>query len=212
MPPLVSVILPTYNRAALLPRAIDSVRGQSLTDWELIVVDDGGTDDTPAVLARYQAMDGRIRAFRQENAGPAAARNAGFVLARGAYIAFLDSDDEYLTDHLLLRAQMLDTQSGVDALHGGVLVADGDPLVPDATDPSRLIHIDACAVGGTFFLRRRLLESGLRWTGGYAEDAALLAALKRRAVVLRVDFPTYVYHRDTPDSRCADQRERSGTG
>ncbi len=91
--PLVSVIIPTYNRARLLPGAIASVLGQTYSQIELIIVDDGSTDETPEVLEQY---GDRIRVLRQANAGPAIARNRGIALATGGIIAFLDSDDEWL--------------------------------------------------------------------------------------------------------------------
>jgi hypothetical protein len=88
--PLFSVIIPTYNRAALLREALDTVFAQTFTDYEVIVVDDGSTDETTSVVSRY---GGRIRFFKQQNQGPGAARNLGIANARGKYIAFLDSDD-----------------------------------------------------------------------------------------------------------------------
>ncbi|MFP5307675.1 MAG: glycosyltransferase, partial [Gammaproteobacteria bacterium] len=93
--PNVSVVLPTFNRARTLPRAIASVLAQGETSLELIVVDDGSTDDTERVVAALQ--DSRVRYVRRSgNGGPAAARNAGLALARGEYIGFQDSDDEWL--------------------------------------------------------------------------------------------------------------------
>lgn len=95
--PTVSVIIPTYNRAALLPRAIESIQAQTFSDWEIILIDDGSTDDTPTVVQRYERELGdRFRAIRQENAGSSAARNCGIDRARGRFLAFLDSDDEFL--------------------------------------------------------------------------------------------------------------------
>ena len=90
--PRFSVIIPTYNRAHVLRDAVDSVLAQSLSDYEILVVDDGSTDDTASLLAQY---GGRIRFVYQENAGPAAARNRGLEMARGRFIAFLDSDDAW---------------------------------------------------------------------------------------------------------------------
>ena len=90
--PLVSVIIPTFNRSALLAAAIDSVRAQTYAPIEIIVVDDGCTDDTSKVLRRSGPG---IRAVRQDNAGPAAARNRGLAHARGEIIMFLDSDVVY---------------------------------------------------------------------------------------------------------------------
>src|SRR5438105_13937181 len=92
--PAVSIILPTYNRAKFLPQALASIRAQQFTDWELIVVDDGSTDDTAAVV-RGLATDitQPVRYVRQENQGPYAARNTGLDHAAGELVAFFDSDD-----------------------------------------------------------------------------------------------------------------------
>jgi glycosyltransferase involved in cell wall biosynthesis len=91
--PLVSVVIPSYNCARYLPEAIESVLGQSLSDLEVIVVDDGSTDDTKQVVSRYLS-DGRLQYVFQENRGaPSAARNRGAALAQGEFIASLDSDD-----------------------------------------------------------------------------------------------------------------------
>ncbi|WP_127792773.1 glycosyltransferase family A protein [Agromyces sp. LHK192] len=89
----VSVILPTYNRARLIERAIGSVLSQTHRELELIVVDDGSTDDTAALVE--QVGDERVSFIRQENAGAPSARNRGVAAARGAWVAFQDSDDEW---------------------------------------------------------------------------------------------------------------------
>ena len=96
--PFFSIILPTYNRAHFLPKAIESVLKQTFEDWELIIVDDGSTDNTKEVVAKYQ--DSRIRYFFQENQERSAARNNGIDQAQGEYVCFLDSDDYYLTEKL----------------------------------------------------------------------------------------------------------------
>lgn len=85
-----SVIIPTYNRSVFLREALDSVFGQTFKDYELIVVDDGSTDETHEVIAGY---GNRVRFYRQENRGPGEARNLGIRNATGEYVAFLDSDD-----------------------------------------------------------------------------------------------------------------------
>jgi hypothetical protein len=90
---LFSVIIPVYNRGEMVKEAIDSVLSQSFRNFELIVVDDGSTDDTPEVLAEY---GDRLKLITQENAGPESARNNGAGAARGEYLAFLDSDDVML--------------------------------------------------------------------------------------------------------------------
>ena len=104
--PRVSVMIPTYNRAALLCDAIDSVFAQSFQDFEIIVVDDGSTDNTREVLVKYGT---RVQYLYSDHAGPARARNLGFEAARGEYLCILDSDDLYYPHKLALQVDHLDT-------------------------------------------------------------------------------------------------------
>ena len=99
--PTVSIIIPTYNRAHLVGRAIESVLNQTYQDFEIIVVDDDSTDNTQKVVNEFQKKDKRIKYIKMNvNKGSAAARNIGIKIARGDYIAFLDSDDEWLPEKL----------------------------------------------------------------------------------------------------------------
>jgi len=101
-PPQVSVIIPTYNRAWCVREAVDSVLGQEFSGFELIVVDDGSSDETPQMLLAYGSA---LRMLRQENRGVSAARNAGIAAARGELIAFLDSDDIWLPGKLARQVE-----------------------------------------------------------------------------------------------------------
>ncbi len=103
--PLVSVIIPTYNRLATVGRAIDSVLAQTYPNLEVIVVDDGSTDDTCARLAGF---GGRIRIIRQANAGPSAARNRGVAEAQGEMVGFLDSDDIWLPEKIQRQIEVME--------------------------------------------------------------------------------------------------------
>lgn len=96
--PLFSIIIPTYNRELLIGRAIDSILDQSFKDFEIIIVDDGSTDNTKKVIKSY--TDPRVKYIYQENAERSAARNNGIKNALGEYICFLDSDDQFKLDHL----------------------------------------------------------------------------------------------------------------
>ena len=98
--PLVSVIVPAYNNAHFLPAAIDSILNQTFDNFELIVVDDGSTDNTQAVLAGF---GDRLRYVRKANGGPSSARNLGIQMARGQLIAFQDADDLWLPEKLALQ-------------------------------------------------------------------------------------------------------------
>jgi len=117
----VSVIIPAYNGAAFLPEAIDSVLAQDYEPLEILVVDDGSTDDTHDVLRPYAP---RIRYFYQENRGPSAARNLGIERARGDLIAFLDADDRWLPGKLAAQVAALGTQSAAALVHTDVLFWD----------------------------------------------------------------------------------------
>jgi glycosyltransferase involved in cell wall biosynthesis len=97
--PAVSVVIAAHNQARWLGEAIESVRAQTFQDWELLVVDDGSTDDTPAVLARY-AADSRVRSIAQARAERSAARNLGIAATSGTFVAFLDADDLWLPEKL----------------------------------------------------------------------------------------------------------------
>ena len=92
--PAFSVIIPTFNRADLLPRCVESVFRQTFGDFEIVVADDGSTDDTRSVVEDFAARDGRIRYVYQENRGAGDARNLGVSVSNGRFIAFIDSDDE----------------------------------------------------------------------------------------------------------------------
>lgn len=98
--PLVTVVMPVLNRATTVLAAIASVRAQTLTNWELVVVDDGSTDATPEVVERIAADDDRIRLVRTEGGGVSRARNVGHRLARGRYVAWLDSDNVWVPHFL----------------------------------------------------------------------------------------------------------------
>jgi glycosyltransferase involved in cell wall biosynthesis len=121
--PLISVILPTRDRARLLPTAIASVAAQTYPHWELLIVDDGSTDDTPAVIAG-QRGDPRIRGFRQAGAGVAAARNLALAQAKGELIAYLDSDNAWRADFLeIAAAHLLDRD--LDLVYAAIEADDG---------------------------------------------------------------------------------------
>jgi len=96
--PFFSVIIPTHNRASLIHLPIESILRQTFTDWELIMVDDGSTDNTKQVIASY--TDARIRYIYQQDLERSAARNNGIAQAKGQYLCFLDDDDYYFPEHL----------------------------------------------------------------------------------------------------------------
>lgn len=118
----ISVIMPTFNRAFTLTRSIDSVLDQSYTNFELIIVDDGSTDDSFDVIRGY-LKDPRVRYIRlSTNKGAQAARNVGIKSATGEYIAFLDSDDEWVPEKLQIQVKKINGATPLRVIHGGAFV------------------------------------------------------------------------------------------
>jgi len=114
----ISIIVPAYNRAWSIERAITSVLHQTSHDWELVIVDDGSTDTTQEVVAKYLS-DSRVRYFKKEHAGVGAARNFGIVQAHNELVTFLDSDDEFVPDairEMQKDAQLLEGQDAVSVV------------------------------------------------------------------------------------------------
>ncbi|WP_416145204.1 glycosyltransferase family 2 protein [Planococcus koreensis] len=136
----ISVIVPVYNVQEYLPKCLDSVIGQTYENLEILLVNDGSTDESAEICDRYARMDGRIHVIHQENQGLAAARNAGLEAAAGMYIGFVDSDDwidldmyeflyrlmhEYRADLAMCRLTEITNTESVDRSTGKLLVCDG---------------------------------------------------------------------------------------
>ncbi|MCC7009108.1 MAG: glycosyltransferase family 2 protein [Acidobacteria bacterium] len=190
-PAAVSILLPTYNRASFLPAAFEAIRAQTHPHWELVIVDDGSTDETGRVVTELTAtMPAPVRYARQENAGPYAARNAALAMAAHPYVAFYDSDDLWLPQHLTDCVQALDANPDVDWVYaacrivhygtGALMSRDtfriGDQPRPflslrhDRRGPLRVIddeRVVACAIRSGLYcglqnsvLRRRVFDDG----------------------------------------------------
>lgn len=122
--PLVSVIMPTYNRARYLADSISSVLKQTYANFELLIIDDGSTDKTKNVVKYFTNKDPRVRYFVNEHSGrPAIPRNFGLKQARGEYLTFLDSDDEYLPEKIVRQMEFLQDE-GLDVVGVGGIIVD----------------------------------------------------------------------------------------
>lgn len=165
---LASVIIPCYNSSAYLAEAIDSALAQTYPAKEIIVVDDGSTDASAAIMAGYGT---RIRVVRQHNAGLPAARNAGILASSGEWLAFLDADDWWDADFLLKTAQALESSGAVLAYTGwqnvGAPPPYHEPYVPEDYEQSRpskaarLIRSTGWPVHAALTRRDTLVEAGL---------------------------------------------------
>ena len=158
--PVVSVILPVFNRAVTLGRCVESVRAQTFTDWEIVAVDDGSSDNSVERLEHF--ADPRVRVLRHEhNRGPAAARNTALAAARGEYFALLDSDDEWLPGKLAAQLERLRTCDLCGCEYW--LVEDGVERrmrLPEPPSWAEVLHT-RCELGNgtTLLLPRRVAEA-----------------------------------------------------
>ncbi len=204
----ISVIIPVYNRASLIGSTLDSLRTQTLPPKEIVVVDDGSTDDTPGMVERYAGKfpEAGLRLVRQENAGPSAARNRGLALAQGDLLAWCDADDLWLPRKLEKQVQRL----GEDPQAAGVYCrmfkfqSDLDDL--GRPEPQNMIEPPAgipgvehilltmCIQSSTAVVRRSAIE-GLKFDEDLraAEDALFFAEVGLRGRWLMVDEPLVAY-------------------
>ena len=198
--PEVSVILPVYNRAEYLQRSVGSVLRQSFTNWELIAVDDGSVDDSYEILKEYQDNNTKIKIIRQNNMKLPLSRNAGIYAAKGKYITFLDSDDEYKENHLLERVNYMNNHPEIDLIRGGADII-GNQYVRDKNDLNKFIHLSKCTIGATFFGRRDvfLALKGFREIQ-YSEDSDFWERAEKIFTTAKIYFKTYNYYRNVPDS------------
>ncbi len=199
---MISILLSTLNRADYLPTAIDSVFAQTNPDWELIISDDGSTDDTAAIVAPYLS-DARIHYFRHETLKLPASRNWAATKAHGDFFAIIDSDDHYARNHLETNLQFM-AQNTLDFCHSHPIIEGGPSefFVADKNDLSQKIHINDCAVGGTFVFKRAVFNA----LGGfrdvlYSEDGDFFERAHAAGFKMGLcPTPTYYYHVATPDS------------
>src|SRR5580658_4759361 len=202
LPPRVSVVIPLYNRAHTIERALASVERQRFGDFEIVVVDDASSDGGAGKIG---ARDSRLRILRHEaNRGAAAARNTGVDAARGEYIAFLDSDDEWLPEKLATQIAVLDRRGrGCDAAVAAFILVD-EPSgrrhavrTPFRRDPKRSLLL-GCAVspGSTLVCRRDYLVGGHLFNERLRrlEDWDWLLTYVRERDLALIDAPLAIIH------------------
>lgn len=175
----VSVIVPVYNVAPYLRQCMDSIVGQTLREIEIICIDDGSTDDSPAILREYAALDARVTILPQENQGVSAARNHGLSVAQGEYVIFWDSDDwfeldalellysiasERRADMVICNAQDFDNSTGLDLGHNYIRKPYPETDVFCARDcPDRIFDISGMNSWNRLVRRQLLLENDIRY-------------------------------------------------
>jgi hypothetical protein len=197
----VSVIIPTYNRAGFIGEAIDSALNQTRVPDEIIVVDDGSTDDTPRVLSAYQAP---VRVIRQENRGRSAARNAGLAAARSDAVIFLDSDDTLLPTNIERLAKVLEENPLVGVAYSDSYIVDENldviglhsQVMPGPRPSGMILGALACRCFLTVTaLIRRTALAGIEFEEGMAiaEDYDVWRRVAAKAQFFYVDEPLMRY-------------------
>ncbi len=205
--PLVSVILSVYNRKYILERALSSLVRQTFKDYELIIVDDGSTDKTEEIIFPHLKKHENFKYIRCSNRGVALARNIGILNSRSTYIAFIDSDDEYMTNHLEKMVTFMKSNLGIDFVHSlpEFVGNEEDMWLLSAADMTRLIHVNDCVYGGTFFAKREVFiqTNGFKYVS-YGVDYFFYDALvsSGKFKVHKLNEKTYVYYCNLKDSIC----------
>ncbi|AHM05432.1 glucosyltransferase [Roseibacterium elongatum DSM 19469] len=144
--PKATIVVPAFNVTRTLPETLRSLRAQTERDLEIVIVDDGSHDETPAIAAQAMARDARIRVLRQANRGLAGARNTGIAAARGAYIGFCDADDIWEPQKLAAHIRHLDANPRVGLSFSGSLLVDDDNRALGLVQAPRLMGITAAHV------------------------------------------------------------------
>jgi glycosyltransferase involved in cell wall biosynthesis len=121
---MISIVIPAYKAEKYIEETIRSVMQQTITDWEMIVIDDGSPDKLGDVVKKIQLENSRIQYVKQKNGGVASARNHGFRLSKGSYLAFLDADDVWLPDNLELKIEKFKQDAKIGLVHSDTAIID----------------------------------------------------------------------------------------
>ena len=221
-----SIIVPVYNAAPWLARCLDSLLDQGLddSDYEIILVDDGSTDDSPGILARYAAEHPQIQGFTQENGGQWTARNTGLGYARGEWISFVDADDYLVGKGLAHLLPFCDASTEGIRFYSQLLTPGLSPREEPFDDAEITFRGDGrsfiTAYGLEFFCwswlykKRFLDEHGLRFPLGQGEDLSFLYSFLIAAptvVSVPLDIYRYVVHENSVTTRKAKDYCRTWT-
>jgi glycosyltransferase involved in cell wall biosynthesis len=217
---LVSIVIPAYNAEKFIAETIDSVIGQTYTNWELIVVDDGSKDGTKEVVAAYLG-DPRVKYVHQQNAGVSLTRNHGIRLSKGEYITFLDADDHWQKNNLEEKIKFLEQNPVVDWVFSDRLLADEDLNYIGHGEPGRDVDMlknillwEGEVVPGlcsNMVMRRKCAEAGLAFDPALstAADQDFSLQLASRFTGKRIPQALWTYRiRKTSMSRNIELMER----
>lgn len=204
---MISVIMPVYNGEKYITQAIDSVLSQTYPNWELIIINDGSTDDTAKII-KSKYNQNKIKYIYQENQGPSIARNRGIDLAQGDYIAFIDADDLYTRDKLEKQLQFLEEHSDYDIVYNDIKVVDdslcyintlkSEGVFANPNDfLANLLFRQIIPSPQSILAKRKCFENGLRYNPKYlhSEDYELTIRLAHSFHYGYLPETLYIYRR-----------------
>lgn len=205
--PFISVIVPAYNAAAFLAEAIQSIQAQAYEPLEIIVVDDGSTDETAEIANRF---DDSIRYVYQENGGPAIARNTGLKLAKGEIIAFLDADDLWPENKLDIQLSYFAKNPSLEIIMGRIQVMrleskDNERLFKAFNKPSLGVNVGAGIYRKSVFDKIGYFDSALR----QSEDLDLFMRVRENKIFMAMTEEVMLYYRlhDTNITREKEEKK-----
>lgn len=235
MTPSISVIVPVYNVAPWLKECLDSVLNQTFRDMEIIIVDDGSTDSSPEIIKEYAEKDDRVIAIRKENGGLGSARNVGLKIAKGEYIAFVDSDDKIHPEaytKLYEKAKKYDCDivfcqtAYLDNLTGNIIEEKNQTALPlfekyrdktdlitlDQLDPFDIFSYDSFVVAWNKIIKRSLIEkTNAHFPEGLIfEDMPFYFNTLLNAHNLAVVWERLVYYRINRKNSITSSRKKEG--
>lgn len=199
--PLVSIILPVYNQSHLISRAIHSVLKQTSPNWELIIVNDGSTDQIFNTVIKF-LHNKKIKYFSLPHQGMAKTIDFGFIQTCNDFITTIDADDYYKPQHLQENINYIMQNPQADLVMSKAEII-GDKYVVDLEKHGRLIHLDHCSIGGTFFIKKHVFQAvgGHSSTTQYGADYFLLQKIKKAGFFIHsINSRTYVYDRTSQNT------------
>jgi len=210
--PKVSIVVPAYKAEKTVGETLESIKKQTYTNWEVLLINDCSPDSTLALLEAAAAADGRFRVYTNEkNSGVSYSRNRGVQLARGEWIAFLDSDDFWAPEKLEKQLALAD-ETGADIVYTGYQYVDaaGKPVagyfsVPQNADFSAMLKKNVMSTSGMMIRRELLLQYPFQRDVGHEDLYEWLTLLKAGAIAVGIDEPLHTLRIFQKESRSGNK-------
>jgi glycosyltransferase involved in cell wall biosynthesis len=197
----VAVIMSVYNTPFnMVKRAIDSVLNQTFQDFELLIIDDGSTNNSHHLILEYAILnENKITYLRHKNCSQSESINRAILLTNSEYITVIDADDEYKTNHLELCLSEINSLDLIASTTETIVNTESDYYVPDRYNQNEVIHVDDCILFATLFGKKEVFEN-LNFLNIYGADAHFYERAEKMYFVDKLDLRTYIYYRNNPNS------------